>query len=669
MTLIQIKNTVLSDLNAFALSFTTKESLCRNPYYKLQFQCSQPHVDYDTIVGEGIGILIEKTDQSTRPFFAYAVAGHDKGQHNNDYVFEIELSTWLWFLTQNRNCRIFQDMNVLSIIEKVFSSYSVANYRMDIQGTYESREYCVQFAESDLNFVNRLLEDEGIWYYFEHEADKHTMVITDRQNFESLPANYTEIPYLPDGEENRSIREGIQRVARSRTVRPNEVVLRDYDYLTPQKNLQTKVEEANLGLKNTPLEWYDYATGYHDVGRGEHLAQVRLEEMQSNAHVIHGESNALGLLYNRSFTLTQHPDSNRNRTFKLLSCDYTFLQDGPDSSSNGRNILCEFQALNDDVSYRPLRLTPVPRMPGVQSATVVGAPNTEVYTDKYARIKVHFHWDRYSTTEADSSCWIRVVQAWAGKGWGMLAMPRVGQEVLVTYVDGDLDRPLVTGIVYNGDNPPPYQLPEQINYTGIVSRSLKLQKPQYTSQLTFDDKALNERVMLHAERDLQITVGRNMAVDVGNDLYVNVKDTTTIYSHNIIVHTDNLYTYATKGVGVRILRVDFNVANIQFNVAKVEFNALNTEFNLVKTIFNGVYTEFTGISTQFIGISTSAYGMRNELTGARLNAYGALTQVIGQKTEIVGDYERIIGFGADIASAYGRVIRADIMVADVQIKY
>ncbi|BEO81442.1 type IV secretion protein Rhs [Serratia marcescens] len=615
MPLIEIDNPVLAELNAFPLSFTTQEGLSSNSQYSLEFECEQADVDYESLLGEGVRIQIERPDFGSRPFYAYVIGASDAGQHQDKFVYKLELSTWLWFLMQNRNSRIFQDLNVLDIIEQIFSRYGFADYRLDIQGTYPTREYCVQFSETDFAFISRLLEDEGIWYYFDHAEDKHTLVITDRQDFDDLDFGYAVLPFMPDSEENRAIREGIQRIQRSRKVRPNEIVLRDFDFQNPRKNLQTKVEESRLGLQNTPLEWYDYAAGYVDTERGENLARLRLEEMQSDGHLLFGESNAVGLMAGKDFSLILHPDANRNRRFKLTRCDYVFVQDGPDSSSDGRNVTCRFNALNDDVAFRPLRETPKPQMPGIQSATVVGAPNSEVHTDKFARIRVHFHWDRYKTTEEDSSCWIRVVQAWAGKGWGVIAMPRVGQEVLVTYVDGDLDRPMVTGIVYNGDNPPPYQLPEYINYSGMVSRSLRFGKPQHASQLTFDDNRNNERVMLHAERDLQTTVERNQATEVGMDKFDIIRRTFTDWFTNHVSYKD--YVFSITGFDASIKGVSASMTGVSLTATGVStsFTGVSTSFTGVSTSFTGVSTSFTGLSTSFTGQSTSCTGVSNSMTG------------------------------------------------------
>ncbi|KRW62598.1 type VI secretion system Vgr family protein [Pseudomonas sp. TTU2014-080ASC] len=656
MPLIEIDNAVLSGWDAFALSFSTREGLSNNSFYTLEFECEQAGVDYEALLGEGVSIQIERPGFGSRPFHAYVVGATDVGQHQDKFVYKLELSTWLWFLMQNRNCRIFQDLTTLDIIEQIFARYGVANYRLDIQGSYPTLEYCVQFSETDFAFINRLLENEGIWYYFDHEDDKHTLVITDRQDFDDLAGDDAVLPFMPDSEENRAIREGVQSIRRSRQVRPNEVVLRDFDYLNPRNNLQTKVEESSLGLQNTPLEWYDYAAGYADTERGEYLARLRLEEMQSEAHLLLAESNAVGLLPGKSFSLTLHPDPKRNRRFKLIRCDYTFIQDGPDSSSKGRNVTCQFSALNDDIAFRPARKTPRPQMPGIQSATVVGAPDSDVHTDKYARIRVHFHWDRNKTTEEDSSCWIRVVQAWAGKGWGVLAMPRVGQEVLVTYVDGDLDRPMVTGIVYNGDNPPPYKLPEYVNYSGMVSRSLRKGKPQHASQLTFDDNRGSERFMMHAERDLQTTVERNRATSVGGDEYKQVARTVTEQIGNHLTYKD--FQFTVIGFNSSVMGFDAGMKGVNISVVGVNtaFAGVSTSFTGVGTSFTGVNTSFTGQSTSFLGDGVSCTAKSTSITGESKSFTSISNSMVGTSTSYTGESNSFVDTSSSMTGVSTSVV-------------
>lgn len=643
MALITLENLLLSQIDAYALSFTTHEGLSDNPMYKLEFQSPDADVDLEGLLGEGVNIQIECPNGEYRTFFAYIIAGFDNGQLGNKYVYRLELSTWLWFLMQNRNCRIFQELNTLDIIEQIFERYRFADYRIDVECDYPLREYCVQFSETDFNFMSRLLEEEGIWYYFLHENNKHTLVITDKQNFSDLDGEYAQLDFVPDGEEKRAIRESVQRIQRKKKVRPTEVVLRDFDYFYPRKNLQTKVEDHNVAIQGVPLEWYDYATGYTDTDRGEYLAQLRLEAMSSDGQTLSGESNALKLMAGRAFSLDLHPDPTRNRRFKLLRCDYIFIQDGPDSTSIGRNVTCSFITLNDDAAYRPLLTTTRPQMPGIQSATVVGAVDSEVHTDPHARIRVHFHWDRYKTNEEDSSCWIRVVQSWAGKGWGVIAMPRVGQEVLITYVDGDLDRPLVIGIVYNGDNPPPYQLTRHINYSGLVSRSLQFGQPRHANLLTFDDNRNNERIMLHAERDMQGMAERNWVTVAGNDAYDLVVRTVTDWYANHFHYTD--FVFGMTGFSCQLTGVAASCTgvNISCTGVSMSYTGVDFAFTGVAMSFTGVSTSFTGVSTSFTGHSISMTGVSDSITGTANSFTSESNSLTGVSNSFTGESTSIVG--------------------------
>ncbi|WP_254601699.1 type VI secretion system Vgr family protein, partial [Burkholderia lata] len=435
---------------------------------------------------------IDLGNGAVRTFSTYVFGGYDTGQLSGQYTYTLELGSWLSFLEENQNSRIFQNLTVPEIVVQVFQGHGRTDYRLELEGAYDVREYCVQFQETDLSFVKRLLEDEGIYFWVEHETDRHVVVVSDTQRFADQPSPYGQLQYLPDGEEARAIpgREGVQRLQQIRRVRPNNVALRDFNYLTPSNRLDSDAQmQPEPALSGVQLEYYDYAAGYQDEQTGERLARLRLEAFQAAAHVLVGEANARGLTTGQAFTLMGYPAAARNRRYYVIGSELSFVQDGPDSTSQGRNVSVKFRALADDQPYRPLLVTKRPEVSGIQSATVVGPQVSEVYTDSLGRIKVHFHWDRYKTVEADASCWIRVSQAWAGKGWGVLAMPRVGQEVLVTYVDGDLDRPVVTGIVYNGENPTPYDLPKDARYTGLVSRSIKQAgQAQNGSQLTFDDQ-------------------------------------------------------------------------------------------------------------------------------------------------------------------------------------
>ncbi|MDN7638811.1 type VI secretion system Vgr family protein [Burkholderia cepacia] len=632
MRLIELRCDALNP-DCIALALTAREDFSREPSYRLEMLSHDPELDLDSLLGVPLSADIDLGNGAVRTFSTYVFGGYDTGQLSGQYTYTLDLRSWLSFLEENRNSRIFQNLTVPEIVEQVFQSHLRTDYRFELEQNYDLREYCVQFQESDLNFVKRLLEDEGIYFWVEHEAERHVVVLSDTQRFDDLPFPYGQLEYLPDGEEARAIagREGVQRLQRTRRVRPNNVALRDFNYLTPSNRLDSDARtQPEPALSGVQLEYYDYAAGYRNEQTGERLARLRLEAFQADAHVLAGEANARGLATGQAFTLAGYPAANRNRRYYVIGSELTFIQDGPDSTSQGRNVAVKFRALVDDQPYRPLLVTKRPKVPGIQSATVVGPQVSEVYTDELGRIKVHFHWDRYKTVEADASCWIRVSQAWAGKGWGVLAMPRVGQEVLVTYVDGDLDRPLATGIVYNGENPTPYDLPKDARYTGLVSRSIN-QAGQYqnASQLTFDDQRGAERVMVHAERDMQQTVERNSSTAVGQDFNISVAGTSTSVTGISVSFTGISVSYTGLSVGFTGVSTSFTGLSTSFTGVSTSFTGVSTSFTGVSTGFTGVGTSFTGVSTGFTGVSTSFTGASTSLTGTSNSVTGVSNSMTG----------------------------------------
>lgn len=657
MRLIQIRHALL-DADCVALGLTVRERISVEPYYQLELVSPQADLDLDGLLGSVLGVDIDLDEGEFRSLHTHVVAAYDTGQMDDKYTYTLELGSWLSFLAENRNCRIFQNLTVPQIVAQVFTAHNRTDFVFTLEHDYAPREYCVQFLESDLQFVKRLLEAEGIYFYVTHDAQRHVVLMSDTQRFDALPAPYATMRFLPDGEEQRAIagREGVQRLQRSRRIRPNNVALRDFDYHVPGKRLDSDAQVEQAALHDITLQHYDYGTGYIDPERGAYLARIRLEAMQAESHMLQGSCNARGLHFGAALCLQGHPDANRNRRYHVIGVEQVFTQDGPDSSSSGRNVGATFWALPDDQPFRPLLKTRRPTVSGIQSATVVGPEQSEVHTDKLGRIRVHFHWDRYKNTEEDASCWIRVSQAWAGKGWGVIAMPRVGQEVLVTYVDGDLDRPLVTGIVYNGDNPTPYDLPKDIRYSGMVTRSLKHGKNQHASQLTFDDQRGAERVMIHAERDLQQTVERNSAKSVGQDLNLQVKETLTTTTKNSVTYKDVSITYTGLSISFTGIAIAFrgvamtqNGKNTTMNGMNTTFNGTNTTFNGVNTAFNGANTTFNGVNTVFNGITTAINGLNTQVNGVAINMTGVSSAMTGVSTAMIGARKTMVGTDLGIA--------------------
>jgi type VI secretion system secreted protein VgrG len=636
MRLIELYGDAL-DPSDFALSLQTKEYLYQEPGYELQMLSNDADLDIHALLGSSLTANIDLGNLMPRPINMCVIGVGDHGMLNEKYVYKIVLGSWLSFLEQNQNSRIFQNLSVPQIVEQVFQAHNRSDYRFELEQPYAPREYVVQFQESDLNFVKRLLQDVGIYFWIEHHDDKHVVVLSDTQRFDDLPAPYDALRFLPDGEESRPIegREGVQRLQRDLNVRPTNVALRDFNYRTPSNPMDGVAEHAaqlaaSPDLSGVPLEQYHYAAGYLNQEEGQQVAQLRMEAINAENNTLTGIANARDIAPGYAFTLTDHPAASRNRRYYVVQADTLFVQDGPDSSSKGRNVKVDFKAIPDDIPFRPQLDTLPPVVPGIQSATVVGPKLNEVHTDSLGRIRVHFHWDRYTTNEEDASCWIRVSQAWAGKGWGVIAMPRVGQEVLVTYIDGNLDRPLATGVVYNGELPTPYDLPADSRYSGLVSRSIGAAgTPVNSSQITFDDQRGSERVMIHAERDMQHTVERNASEAVGQDKNLDVIGTLTQLLNIKITYTNISISITGISVAFTGISVGFTGLDLTFTGSQVSFTGTATSFTGVSTSFTGVSTSFTGQSTSFTGQSTSFTGQATSYTGSSTSITGCSYSMTG----------------------------------------
>lgn len=420
----------------------------------------------------------------------------------------------LWLLGQNRRSRVFQGTSAVEIVERVLNEWGVA-IRKQLASAYPPREYCVQYDESDADFVSRLLEHEGIFYFFEHAHGSHVLVLGDsRSACPGLPGDRR----LPFREPSRLVAGGehVTRFSQRLEVRPAAYALRDYDFRRPDLDLTAAAGEG--------LEVYEYPGGYDDERRGQQLSRVRLEQERIRARTCSGSSASRRLLPGHVFFLEEHPIDGLDGEYLLVSVRHRGRQ--PEVLACGsagerrKEYHNEFTCIPAEATFRPACKTARARVPGPQTATVVGPAGEEIHADEHGRVKVQFPWDREGRRDDRSSCWIRVSQAWAGAGWGALYLPRVGQEVVVGFLDGDPDRPIVTGAVYNGANPPPIDLPAE--KTKSTLRSASSPGGLGSNELRFEDAAGQEQLYLHAERDLEAVVGNDASRSVGRDEAVEV---------------------------------------------------------------------------------------------------------------------------------------------------
>ncbi len=427
-------------------------------------------------------------------------------------VYQARLVPSLSLLSLTQNCRVFQDKSVVEIVQSVLSQHpSSQSVEFRLQRHYPIMEFCVQFQESDIDFISRLLEEEGIFYFFEHSKTKHTLILADdRSSYLSYQDNAS-VVYSPGVEKNPG-QDGIGEFLVTRNMYSGKVTLKGYDFQAPNKNL-TYQAQADA---NQNYEIYHYPGRYGDQ-YGKTLAQIRLQEMSTFKEMAVGSGSYHRFTPGKWFRLTRHEQRKFNRQYLLTDITHNGYQ--PLSSSRSEDesrqpgYFNDFVAIPTSVRFTPSRTTPQPQIKGPQTAVVTGPPGDEIYTDEYGRVKVQFHWDRDGSKNENSSGWVRVSQSWAGAGYGTMFLPRIGEEVIVEFLNGDLRRPVIVGRLYNGVKTPPYPLPG--NKTISTIKSVSSKGGGGSSELRFEDKKGAEEIYLHAQKNLTIAVENDKEETIG----------------------------------------------------------------------------------------------------------------------------------------------------------
>jgi len=457
--------------------------------YTLVLKSPDAEVDPTKIVGKDITVKISMEKGGFRYINGVVSEWVREEEGLRGVVYYARLAPWLWQLTLTEDHRIFQNKSTSDIIEAVFSDLGFSDYKLSLQGQYAPREFCVQYRETAFNFVSRLMEEEGIFYFFKHEDGKHTLVLADDNSaFEALPnlATAKMLASPDDDPSDSSIR--TMRVEQSLT--SGKFALDDYNFETPETNLFATAAGDEKGLRV-----YEYPGLYPDTGKGETRAGIRMDAREAGRKTVVGQSYCRDFTAGYTFTLQDHPLKAANDTYVLRGVGIEATQD------QYRNT---FTAAPVSVAFRPERKTPKPRIAGSQTALVVGKKGEEIWTDKYGRIKVQFHWDQQGKKDENSSCWIRVSQMWAGKNWGRMFLPRIGQEALVSFLEGDPDRPIITGTVYNATQTVPYKLPDEQTKSTVKTNTSK--GGGGFNELRFEDKKGSEEIYIHAQKDMNTHV-------------------------------------------------------------------------------------------------------------------------------------------------------------------
>ena len=497
------------------------EQLGRLSEYRVQMLSTKHDLKIADVLGKPLGVHVDLPAGGKRHFNGVVTRFASTGWHGSLCRYEAVVHPWLWLLTRSSNCRIFQDKSVVDIVKAVCGDAAYGGLVelsvAALSGTYAALPYCVQYRETDFNFVCRLLENAGIYFYFTHDASKHTMVLADSYGAHETIAGYAAVEF--SGESGRRIvdQEAVYSWEAGGEIQPSVYALNDFDFeKTAASNsggLRVKSTIA-AAFAQTSFEMYDYPGGYVAAADGTALARGHMEGLHGQCEEIRADTNARGLFPGGLFKLKEHPRGDQNREFLVTCASYDIV--GDDYSSGGGTpgeFQCRFTAVGKEHSYRAPRHMSKPVVQGPQTAMVVGKAGEEIWTDKYGRVKLQFHWDREGKEDEKSSCWVRVAQGWAGKGWGAMFIPRIGMEVIVSFLEGDPDRPLVTGCVYNGDAMPPYALPAEQTKSTIMSNSSK--GGAGYNEIRFEDKKDSEEIYVQAEKDFNRVVKNNDTLKVG----------------------------------------------------------------------------------------------------------------------------------------------------------
>ncbi|MFZ0707353.1 MAG: type VI secretion system tip protein TssI/VgrG [Candidatus Korobacteraceae bacterium] len=505
--------------------FTGREGISRLFSFHLDLLSEKESIDFKKIVGQNVTIQIALAAGATRYINGFVSRFAQSGSAQDATHYQMEVVPWLWFLTRIADCRIFQDKTIPQIVEAVFQSRGFSDYKLSLTGTYDQREYCVQYRETDFNFVSRLMEQYGIFYYFEHNNGKHTMMLGDSPSVNQPCPNQATAHYIAGGAA-KEVEDVITAWQMEQELRTGKYTHTDYNFETPSTNLLSDaptVSTCQVG-PNTSFEIYDYPGEYLKQADGKSLAKLRMEEEEAGHLVASGSSDCRAFTSGYKFKLEDYYRDDMNQNYVLTEIQHNASAAGSYSQGSGESVHYSnhFTCIPDSVPFRPPRITPKPFVQGPQTAMVVGKQGEEIWVDNYGRVRLHFYWDRLGKKDDTDACWIRVSQPWAGAGWGAIWIPRIGQEVIVSFLEGDPDRPLVTGRVYNAEQVVPYTLPDNQTRSTFLSRSSKNGDKTNFNEIRFEDKKGDEQVFINAEHDMDLRVENDSREYVGNNRHLIV---------------------------------------------------------------------------------------------------------------------------------------------------
>ncbi len=538
------------------LSFSGREAISELFSFQVHLISQDARIELKKLIGKKVTLGIALADGSTRYISAHVSDFVHTGADGGIANYTAQLVPWIWILSRRRDSRIFQDKTTEQIIKEVFAYYlTLAEHEFRLSKPLKPISYCTQYQESDLNFVLRLLEQEGLFFTFEHSQEGHRMIISDDSS--ELPPLERQPVIRYHSASVTETADSITAWSSSRRLQPTRLTLKSYDYKQPRNPHLVQLDSINQQGEIGQYEMFEYEGlyGYSDLDEGTRKARHRLEAMEVHGKTFSGESNCRAMEPGRHFQLTQHYDHDNDapadREFLLLSVNHWGRNNYSNEGEAGyRNA---FTCIRRKITFRPVQQTPRGVISGPQTAIVVGPPGEEIYTDELGRVKLQFHWDRNGEFNDQSSCWVRVAQSGASGGFGSILIPRVGDEVVVVFLDGNPDRPLIMGSLYNSNNTPPWSLPANKTQSGFLTRSMKGDGAT-ANFFRFEDKAGAEQIIMHAERNMDTEIELDERHEVGNNRTIKVSG-----QHKEQIQGDTLVN-VTKGSYT--LKVDENLIHV-----------------------------------------------------------------------------------------------------------
>ena len=504
------------------LAMVTTSGISEIPTAMIEVMGKDKSLALEEVLGTQIKVVSTGEDGRTQRFAGYCISAEARGNVNGRGRYLLEVRPWLWLLTRARNNRIFQSMTTGQIVAKVAGDHGFGSLLQDKLSSSRTREYCTQYRETDYDFIRRILAEDGAYFYFADQGGDFKMMLTDS------PATHPDIDEVPFRDRDGTGRLArVQRWTAVEKVVSGKVTLRDYNFTTPTADLTALSTIKSGKVAFSAHEIYDYPGGYDKADAGGDRAKAIMEAEAAGHQTWRGTGNVIDLVPGVLFDLKDHPDHATDATFMVTRMTQAILPSldlsVPEGSAlqremgvdvlPGEQVSTRFEAVSKTRPYRAPPPPPRPPVAGVQTAVVTASAGEELTVDKYGRVHVRFHWDRVGKTDDTSSCWVRTMMPWSGKNWGMVALPRAGQEVVIQFEEGDPDRPLCVGMLYNTDTMPPYPLPEQATRTGLKTNSSK--GGGGYNELMFEDKKGSELVRLVAEKDFVQTVQNAAHVRIG----------------------------------------------------------------------------------------------------------------------------------------------------------